>query len=132
MVGGKPIESLRALARAYRAFAKSNPNGYFLLFDLRRAPSPEAKRARAGAMQPILDVLADPLGEREADRVARMFAPYLHGFVAMELAGAMRGGSGLGTAFEQGVEAILQQVPRTARAKAGPRAVSRTGTRRAT
>jgi AcrR family transcriptional regulator len=131
LVAGKPFESLRSQARAYRAFAKANPNGYFLLFDIQRSPSRESKRARAAASEPFFAVLEGQAGASAAARAvagaARMLAPFIHGFVALELAGAMRGGSGLGAAFEQGVESILDDVRRAARSgkdtgRAGARA----------
>jgi hypothetical protein len=76
--------------------------------------------ARAAAGAPFIAVLEEEIGSQGAERTARMLAPFLHGFVAMELAGAMRGGQALVSAFDQGVDAILEDLRRAMRTEKKP------------
>jgi AcrR family transcriptional regulator len=103
-----PLETLKAQARAYRAFAKVYPNGYALLFDARSRASEEGTRARAEAVAPSLAPLAELVGKDNALSAARVLTPFLHGFVSMELAAAFRLGGNLDGAFEYGLSTILR------------------------
>jgi AcrR family transcriptional regulator len=107
-VAGEPVATLMAQAQAYRRFAKANPNGYALLFDVRSARTEEGTQARARSLAPSIPALSALVGEEEALLAARVLAPFLHGFVSMEIAGAFRLGGGLDTAFENGVSTILR------------------------
>lgn len=108
-----PVGALRAQARAYRAFAKANPEGYTLMFDPGAARTDEGTRARANALAPTLPGFAELVGgspaggDGRALLAARVLTPFLHGFVSMELVGAFRLGGGLDEAFEHGVTTIL-------------------------
>ena len=102
------IDALKAQARAYRAFAKVYPNGYALLFDARSRSSEAGTRARAEAVAHSLGPLAELVGKDNALLAARVLAPFLHGFVSMELAAAFRLGGSLDEAFEFGLSTILQ------------------------
>ena len=102
-----PAAALRELARAYRAFAKANPREYALLFDARAEHSAQATQARTDSLAPALPTFAALVGAPAALAAARVLTPFLHGFVAMELAGAFRLGGGIDEAFEHGVATIL-------------------------
>lgn len=116
---GGPIEALKAQARAYRAFARSNPRGYALLFDAEAVKTEEGLLARAAAVEPAMQPLAALVGEKHALAAARVLTPFLHGFVSMELAGAFRLGGGLDAAFERGVATILDGLDERPRRRAG-------------
>ena len=103
-----PVESLRAQARAYRSFAKSNAQGYALMMNVDAETTDEGKKARAAAVGLALPPLAALVGEEQALQAARVLTPFLHGFVSMEIAGAFRLGGGVEATFEFGVETILE------------------------
>lgn len=102
-----PMRTLTAQAHAYRAFARSHPQGYALMFDPGAERTAEGQDARAAAVAPALPAFAALVGEREALAAARVLTPFLHGFVSMELAGAFRLGPGIDEAFDRGVAIIL-------------------------
>jgi AcrR family transcriptional regulator len=102
-----PARTLAAQARAYRAFARSNPQGYALMLDPGAERTQEGQRARAAAVAQTLPSFAALVGPGEALSAARVLTPFLHGFVSMELAGAFRLGPGIDEAFERGVAIIL-------------------------
>lgn len=104
----RPLETLRSQARAYRAFAKANPNGYSLLFDVRSRGTEEGMRARAAALAPAMPAFTALVGQENALLAARVLTPFMHGFVSMEIGEAFRLGGGLDAAFEHGVSTILQ------------------------
>jgi AcrR family transcriptional regulator len=112
-----PIRTLTMQARAYRAFAKSNPRGYALMYDASAERSEEGTQARAAAAGVSMPSFVALVGERDALTAARVLTPFLHGFVSMELAGAFRLGPGLDEAFERGVATILAGLQVTFRAK---------------
>ena len=97
-----PVATLTRHARVYRAFAKQHPRGYALIY-----AADAGLRARADALAPTLPSFIALAGDRDALRAARVLTPFLHGFVAMELAGAFRLGPGIDAAFEHGVATIL-------------------------
>ena len=107
-VSKRPVEALTAQARAYRAFAKANPNGYALMFDPRAAQSPAGATARAAALAPCAPAFVALVGNDNALAAARVLTPFLHGFVSMELTQAFRLGGDVDQAFETGVASIIQ------------------------
>jgi len=108
VIANDPEATLMAQARAYRRFATTNPNSYSLVFDIRSVPTEEGADARAAAIAPAMPSLAALVGEQHAFTAARVLAPFLHGFVSMEIASAFRLGGGLNAAFENGVSTILR------------------------
>jgi AcrR family transcriptional regulator len=98
---------IRAMAHATRAFARSHPQAFRLLF----APLPEAWRADADVntrmSAPILDAVAALVGEEASLPAARTVVAWVSGFVGMEQAGAFRLGGDLEQAFDYGIEALL-------------------------
>jgi len=107
-VAKRPVEALMAQARAYRAFAKANPNGYALMFDPRAAQSPAGAAARAAALAPCAPAFVALVGDDNALAAARVLTPFLHGFVSMELTQAFRLGGDVDQAFEIGVKSIIR------------------------
>ena len=107
-VSKNPVEALTAQARAYRAFAKANPNGYALMFDPRAAQSPAGATARAAALAPCAPAFVALVGNDNALAAARVLTPFLHGFVSMEITQAFRLGGDVDQAFETGVASIIQ------------------------
>jgi AcrR family transcriptional regulator len=110
-----PEATLVAQAHAVRRFAKSNPNSYSLMFDIRSVPTEAGAAARASALAPLMPSLAALAGEDQAFAAARVLIPYLHGFISMELANAFRLGGGIDAAFDKGVSVVLRGVTRPSR-----------------
>jgi len=104
----RPAEALADQGRAYRAFAKANPNGYALMFDPRARQSEAGVEVRAAALAPCLPGFVALVGEDKAFAAARVLTPFLHGFVSMELSQAFRLGGGLDEAFEIGLISIIR------------------------
>jgi AcrR family transcriptional regulator len=109
---GDPRGDIRAAVIAYRAFVRSNPNGYRLLFaDLPSDALPDPGRLAAlGA--PLVAASAGIVGEVDALEAARTIVAWAHGFVTMELVGAFRLGGDLDSAYVFGIEAILEGLAR--------------------
>jgi AcrR family transcriptional regulator len=107
-----PVRTLTAQARAYRAFARTNPEGYALIYDAHSERTEEGARARAAGLGHTMPFFAALVGEHDALTAARVLTPFLHGFVSMELAGAFRLGGGLDEAFEYGIATILAGLAR--------------------
>src|SRR5579871_6862742 len=110
ITGKGAAATLVAQAQALRSFAKTNPNGYSLLFDVQSVPREEATAARAAALAALMPSLAALAGEKDAFLAARVLIPYIHGFVSMELANAFRLGEGVDAAFATGVATILRGI----------------------
>ena len=109
MAGDDPAADLRALAFAYRAFVRANPNGYGLLFahlepDLQPDPTAVAELGR-----PIVAAVARLIGDEgpAALEAGRTLVAWAHGFVSMELAGGFRLGGDLDAAYATGIDLIL-------------------------
>jgi AcrR family transcriptional regulator len=100
-----PGERLRALARAYRAFALQHPGRYALLLPVPRpADDPEGAATAAATVTVIAGALTD-LGideDRHVDLVRTLRAT-LHGFVDLEHGG----GFGLSDPVERSFEAAV-------------------------
>ncbi len=109
---GKPTADVAAMGRAYRAFAKSHPRLYDLLFARATPRSEETDRARADAAKPVLEAMKKLVGEERALVAARVLTAFVHGFVSMENAGAFRLGEGVEEAYELGVSTLLKNFSR--------------------
>src|SRR5262245_2990214 len=89
---------LRALAGAFRRFARRNPATYPLLFDPRQGRmSPEA---RDRSSDPVRRVTAALAGDEDALSAARFVTAWANGFVSMELAGAFQLGGDVDEAWD--------------------------------
>lgn len=104
---GDPATDLRAIARGFRAFARTYPGAYGLIF----GPMPDEWRAApetlATATEALIRSTSALAGPEHALEAARTVVAWAHGFVAMELAGAFRMGGDVGDAFEFGLERII-------------------------
>ncbi len=106
-VHGGGINSLREMAFAYRAFAKSHPGGYPLMFSADSHDSAAAS-IRFEAARPVLETLQSLLGESASALIAaRTITAFCHGFVSMELSGAFRLGGDVEAAFAEGIALVL-------------------------
>ena len=90
--------SLVGLARAYRDFARSRPEGFRLMYSI--AGSEEALRR---ASEPVLRAAREAVGDERALDEARLLTAWATGFVNMELSGAFRLGGDVDDAFEYGL-----------------------------
>ena len=106
-VGGEgPRVDLVALAHAFRDFAHRQPGGYQLIFAAipdEWRPPPEVVLDASGAVLATTAALAGPDQALEA---ARMVTAWVHGFIAMELAGAFRLGGDIDRAFEYALDRL--------------------------
>jgi AcrR family transcriptional regulator len=110
--GASPEAALAAMARAYRAFAKRSPHGYALLFVDRGRTAGPSVEARAAAVAPVIERLAGLVGPQHVLAAARLMTAWLHGFVAMEIAGAFRLGGDLEASFRFGLETVIGALAR--------------------
>jgi AcrR family transcriptional regulator len=101
---GDPAGQLTAIARTYRSFAKAHPRLYALMW---ANPGDAGLEIRSETVGITLAPFAELVGKRNAFAAARVLAPFLHGFLTMELAGAFRMGPGVDEAFAHGVATIL-------------------------
>ncbi len=115
-----PRERLRALGRAFRAFALEHPGWYAATV---RAPSPEDpawSAASEAVLRTVLEVLAVyRLSGDEAIDAARTVRAVLHGFVSLETLG----GFGLPRDVDRSFERVLELLDvglRRGRLRAGP------------
>jgi AcrR family transcriptional regulator len=109
-VSGNPRQDLRALVDAFRAFARSHPEGYRLLFS--RLPDgswldPELTARASAALLRTAAALAGGVHSLEA---ARTVVAWAHGFVSMELAEAFRLGGDVDRAYAFGVERLAAAI----------------------
>ncbi|HSR97231.1 MAG TPA: TetR/AcrR family transcriptional regulator [Kofleriaceae bacterium] len=113
--GASPRAALAAMARAYRAFARRSPHGYALLFVDRGRTAGPSVDARAAAAAPLLERLAGMVDPDHVLAAARLVTAWLHGFVAMEIAGAFRLGGDLEASFKFGLETLIRALERAQR-----------------
>ena len=101
------LSALRAIAAAYRTFAREHPATYSLIFGLHSGDA-AAEQARRRALQPALQRLESYLRDRNQAFIrARVLTSFLHGFVSMEAAGAFRLGGDIEQAFQAGLALLL-------------------------
>lgn len=98
--------SLTELARAYRSFAHSRPEGFRLLYSM-----PGSADTLARASEPVLAAARAAVGEERSLEEARLLTAWATGFVSMELAGAFRLGGDVDAAFEYGLARLAAPVP---------------------
>lgn len=107
VMANDPAEDLRAIAHAFRTFARANPQAYALIF----AVLPEGWRASPEALAvatiPLLEATGGLAGEAVALEAARTVVAWAHGFVSMELAGAFRMGGDVDAAYAFGMDRIV-------------------------
>ena len=107
---GDPSADLRALANAFRRFARTRPRSYSLLF----AQLPEDSRAdpelivRASAA--LLRTASELAGPDYALEAARTVVAWATGFISMELRGAFRLGGDVDRAFVYGIDRLTRSI----------------------
>lgn len=105
-----PDSAIRAMADAYRAFARAHPHLYALMFSAELPRDALHDDARRAAAQPILSRLHDWVGPVRALPTARVLTAFVHGFVSMELAGAFRLGGDVDEAYAHGLHLLLSSI----------------------
>jgi AcrR family transcriptional regulator len=93
------------IARAFRAFARSRPHAFALLFATGLAVGPSAE-SLATASSPLIRATEAIVGAEAALPAARTLTAWAYGFVTMELSGAFQLGGDVDHAFEYGVGRI--------------------------
>jgi len=102
-----PTAKLRAMAHAYRRFARAHPRLYALLYSGATVGDAEGTAARRRAAEPALNAFGVLVGPERALPAARVLTAFLHGFVSMENAGEFRLGPGIDEAFRLGLESVI-------------------------
>ncbi len=110
--GDTPKARMKAMAHAYRAWGKAKPNRYRVIYSGNAFLDPEIRAACLFAAQPLFEELR-AAGVPE-DRIlveSRTIAPYLHGFVLMEIGSAFNLGGDVDAAFENALDTMLRDIP---------------------
>jgi len=109
--GADPKARLKAMAHAYRAFGKSAPNRYRVIYSGNAFIDPEIRAVCLFCAQPLFEELrAAGIAETRVLPLSRTLAPFLHGFVLMEIGNAFNLGGDVDEAFETALEVILAEV----------------------
>ena len=110
-----PALRLRALGRAYVAFALADPDGYRIMFALLQgsaAEHPEVVRDGARAWAPIRDAVEQAIEagvlKGDVDTVAHLFWAGMHGIVSLELAGKLNLGRDLRSLLNPMLDSLLR------------------------
>lgn len=106
-------ETLRAVGRAYRAFAKAHPGLYPSLMpgQVLGGDDPEAAELAAEPVRVTASVLAE-LGVPEDKQVhlVRTFLAMLHGFLDLELGEAFGFGESVDESFESTLDMVIRAI----------------------
>jgi AcrR family transcriptional regulator len=105
--GASPTARLRAIAHAYRRYARAHPRLYQLVYSGRTPRDPAATAARQRAVMPAVLEFGALVGEARALAATRVLWAFLHGFVSMENVGEFRLGPGIDDAFRLGLEVVI-------------------------
>jgi AcrR family transcriptional regulator len=103
---GDPEADLRAVASAFRSFARRNPASYPLVFEPGTGGVSPAVRDRASGS--VLEVARALAGDDHALPAARTVAAWAQGFVTMERNGAFQLGGDVDEAWEYGVAGLVR------------------------
>jgi len=112
--GEDPASNLRAIAEAFRAWARAHRGSYELLFSrLPDAWQPDAGTdPMAGTFAGLFDTVRALAGPDEVLDASRLVVAWASGFVGMELAGAFRLGGDVDGAFTYGVDRLVLAIRR--------------------
>ena len=97
--------AVKAMAGAYRAWARREPHLYRLIH---AGPSAGVTDAARTATAPVLEEMTALVGARDALSAARLLTAFLHGFVTMEIGGEFKMGGSVDAAFAFGLETIIK------------------------
>ena len=103
-----PERALRAIATAYRRFARSRPRASSLLFADLGPDLVVPLDDLAAAAQPLVEVTGALVGVDRALSAARALTAFVHGFTSMETAGVFRLGRGVDDAYATGIDALIR------------------------
>jgi len=104
-------ERLFAMAHAYRAFVIAAPWRYGILYRANASGGAALAEIYRAAIRPIFAAMSEAgVAEARLLVVARTLAPFLHGFLTMEIAQAFRLGGDLDASFSAALEIILREV----------------------
>ena len=105
------VEALRAIAHAYRTFARAHPSLYAAMLPVPLADDEEAYAVFAAPVRVIAEVLCGlGLSPAEAVPVIRCFRSALHGFVALEAGAGFGMLDDVDDSFEVLVEVVVAGV----------------------
>jgi AcrR family transcriptional regulator len=107
---GDPRGDLRAIAFAFRAWARAHPEAYTLLFTQQTDGMRMDLEVIARSSAPLLRTAEALAGPYDALEAARTFVAWATGFVSMELAGAFRLGGDVDRAFAYGVDRLAGSI----------------------
>lgn len=110
--GSHPSADLRAMARAYRAFAHKHSTLYSLLYSTLVEEMQPNIKVSVMAVAPLLDTMERWVGKEQSLSATRVVVAFNHGFVDMELAGMFRMGGNVEEAFELGIESLIEVLHR--------------------
>jgi AcrR family transcriptional regulator len=106
-VGKAGDDALRALAYAYRDYARRHPGRYAATVRAARGDDPEHTAASDSAVRTVLAVLDGyGLGGSDAVHATRALRSALHGFVALEAAGGFGLPEDVAVSFERMLDMI--------------------------
>ncbi|NTV39834.1 MAG: TetR/AcrR family transcriptional regulator [Demequinaceae bacterium] len=94
--------TLQGLAHGLRAWARTHPESYRLVFSGHGSPE---VAAAAGA--PVLAIARGLAGEANELAAARLITAWATGFISMELAGAFQLGGDVDAAFDFGIARLM-------------------------
>lgn len=123
------VDALRAVAFAYRSFAKGHPALYAAMLPVPQHSDEEGYAVFAAPVRVIAEVLAGlGVAPAEAVPVIRSFRSALHGFVALEAGGGFGMPEDVDESFDVLIEVVIAGVlarsspgrPPRGRARAGP------------
>lgn len=102
-----PRASIAAQLDGLRRFAHDRPRGWALVMGVAPdLPGPTPETA-AGSVRSLLEAVAELTGPEHALDGARLVVAWANGFIAMELAGALRLGGDLDGAWRWGLRRIV-------------------------
>jgi len=110
--GADPGADVRAMAYAFRAWARRSPNRYRHVFGSRPGAARPAAGLSAAAVAPLLGSCDRLVGPDRALAAARLVTAYVHGFASMELADGFGLGGDVDAAFASGVETLVSALER--------------------
>jgi AcrR family transcriptional regulator len=107
-----PAADLRAIAHAFRAWAREHPGGYALLFSRLPDAWPVERDtdAMAGTFAALFETVRALSGPDHVLEASRLVVAWASGFVGMELAGAFRMGGDVDAAFAYGIDRVVRGI----------------------
>jgi AcrR family transcriptional regulator len=109
--GRTPKQRLKSMAHVYRAFGKSAPQRYGMIYRKAVTNEQELIEACLFSAKPLFEALAAAgAPAKQIQPLSRTLVAFLHGFVTMEINEVFRLGGNLDDDFEAALTTILQDV----------------------